>query len=99
MTNVLSHVKKTGLIAVAMFFASAVLADDSWVLTGSDFRRSSVGVESLDANGIKLVTPDGAKSVRSLDEVLRLEHSSTAPATTQKFNLFLRRIKQSFINV
>ncbi len=90
MTNVLSHVKKTGLIAVAMFFASAVLADDSWVLTGSDFRRSSVGVESLDGNGIKLVTPDGAKSVRSLDEVLRLEHSSTAPATTQKFNLFLQ---------
>ena len=91
MTDVLHHVLKAGWIAGLLFCATAVLAEDSWVLTGSDFRRSNAAVESLDPQGVRIVTADGAKSLRPLDEVLRLERASMIPLTKPKLILFLQQ--------
>lgn len=89
MTHPTHHLLKTALVTTLLFLAAGVLAQDSWVLTGSDFRRTAVIVESLDSQGLRIATAEGAKSIRPVDEVLRLERTSAAPATTQKFTLFL----------
>lgn len=67
--------------------------DDTWTLTTADFRKVSVTVSSIGADGVKVTETGGEAKTVPLDRVLRLDRDRKpiAVSAPPKYTLFLQR--------
>jgi hypothetical protein len=69
--------------------ATAVRAQDAWVLTTADFRTERVSLRAIGDNGITIVGADAKARNLPLDRLLQIERVAPPRAATGKFVLVL----------
>lgn len=67
----------------------AALAQDSWVLTTSDFRSESVVLKSIDSSALKVKSPSGEQRSVPMDRFLDIRRTLPAAPTSGKFVLHM----------
>ena len=75
--------------SIALFSSMAVRADESWILTKSDFHRAAVGIVSLDEREL-ITSPAGDTRLSiPLEEIVRLNRAALSTANPPKLIVFL----------
>jgi hypothetical protein len=81
------HVRHFLFALLAAVLTARAVAEETWTITTSDFRRVSGSIVSIDAAGARLTSPD---STLPLDALLRLDRNARAAAAPPKLSLFFQ---------
>lgn len=76
-------------VLVVVLVCSASLAQDTWLLTTSDFKSEPVVLKSFDSSALKVVSPGGDERSVPMDRFLDIRRTLPAAAGSGKFVLHM----------